>query len=329
MIPNCFENYIGVRADCDATQPLSGLYIDDLYGINLETAASISVAGKTGKQTLYESIKNGIFQTLVDFKAYAQPYYTIKSVLQYTKAGAFSRIFFPPTANTLLRGIVIEQKKYYPCSACSSSLRNNNMQRIIIEKVEILTQNDAPNQELLIEDDGFYYHYPFDAVANEIVEVKTNYVAKTPVVKLWLDNKDLAVSQGVIYNNYSGCASCGNVPEIYVSGHDGIQKVNNLFGINPIVKVSCDEDLLFCAIGDSFKVAFLYAAAVDFAKRWKITQRYNEYTMPENDVDFLYNDYKEKYEREMKNLQMSLHNLLRHFDGNCIYCKGVKYTLSL
>jgi hypothetical protein len=339
MIPNCFKDYIGVRHVCPGNTgiSLSGLYIDDLAGINLETAASISVGGRTGYETLLDSIRNGIHQTLMDFKAYAQPYYYIKSVLSYSFVGDFNRVYSPATVTTRLKGLRIRQTQSYNCNSCNIDLIGRpNMQRLYIDKIQVLSNTAYTQKQIIIDDGGNYTYFYVDVEPNKVSEITVNYRAETTEVGIYIDNWDFSVSGGQIYGKFSrGCSSCsgGNFlrrsPEVSVVGFDGVQETHFMYGINPSIKVSCDEDLLFCAIGDKLKNAFLYASAVDFLRRWKVSQRYNEFTDSDVEVDYLSEEYKSIYDKEMKHLQVTLRDLLRTFDGNCIYCKGVKVGYSL
>ena len=69
---NCFLNYVGIRKACDVGVPLpsSGLYVDDLVGVNLLKAASFaSMNDVSGKNLLIRTGQEAAVQLIGDIES--------------------------------------------------------------------------------------------------------------------------------------------------------------------------------------------------------------------------------------------------------------------
>ena len=78
-VPSCLENFIGVR--CLTTNPKSGLWINDLPGINLGYAADIvDRGGMSGLQFLQEKIDFATKAIIQEIAGYSNSFFKINSI---------------------------------------------------------------------------------------------------------------------------------------------------------------------------------------------------------------------------------------------------------
>lgn len=331
-IPQCFENYIGIRGHCDTDPPLSGLYIDDLEGITVATASKIadgSVYG-TGVEYLKAKIHQGIMLSLDEFKQYAAPLYTIRTVLNMSTPGQFNTTYL---ASTLAdRGVKITKRKAHYCSGCSGSNGDPiDMQRMFISKVTVLVNTSIANKEIFIEDGANTTTINTGPlVAGIPKQVAVNYRAENAEIFMYMNNVDVDVNQGAVNSYYyNNCATCGyykhNDPNLLVQGFDGVNNTNFLYGLNPEVKIDCSEEMLWCALADKLKYVLWYRAGIEVVKGWLASDRINMATMYNTDIaKMLLETWTAEYQTKYTYLQNSIREFLNQFDGSCINCRGMK-----
>jgi hypothetical protein len=333
-IPSCFANYIGIRSLCNPSESKYDLYIDDLEGISLDVAASITNGYDTPADVLWKSVYAGINLTLMDFKNYARPYFRIKSVLSTFSLGKFNKDYFSPSVDTHFRGIKINLNNSPQCKCCTPG--QSKMLRVYIEKLEILGNSYCPNKQIVIQDGGIDTYYNVELQPTQITEIYLNYPIVSNEVVIWIDNWDFSPNIGSLQNptqnTYNHC--CQQSPYapqqcISLQGWDAGNTNENLNGIKPHFKIACDENQLYCAIGEPLKYLFLYRAGMEFLKRWKTSPRYNEHTQQKENIEEIYKNWNDIYDKNYKNIHDTFKQLFLNFDNCCIECKGIKHIYSL
>ena len=122
---NCWDNLIGVRGFCDTTEPISGLYLNDLTGIELK---ALDAGVNTDANTAYELIQRKINQAanimVQESKAYMANKWNFSTSVGDTPIG-----FFPESLEPLARannwrgiGLRFSQLDYWQLNITSFTL---------------------------------------------------------------------------------------------------------------------------------------------------------------------------------------------------------------
>ena len=91
-VPSCLEDFIGVK--CLTTNPKSGLWINDLPGINLRYAADIVDSdGSSGLQFLKDKIDYATKLVVQELNAIALPYFRLNGLVDQIEAGVWKNTY--------------------------------------------------------------------------------------------------------------------------------------------------------------------------------------------------------------------------------------------
>ena len=316
MIPKCLNGVIGLR-DCNAGPAL--LYLNDLEGITLKTAALIS--GDTGIKLLEACIERGIALTIEEFGEALRRNVILEPVADISDCGRFTQTFLPLAPKK--RGVRIRRGK-------------SRLQKIRIYSVNVLVNTDGP-AEITLLDGNNVFTYPFTAQAGIETEVIIDYKAEGEMVYLLMDNAVVSPALGTIQKHYCHCSECdggfhgsGRKNKLEIKGWDGTQSTETAYGILPNVLLECDPTYIFCLFKERFKYVFLYRAAVEFAKHWSASNRTNEKTIYENDkAKALQRGWQGDYERRATIIAEQISRWLTEIDDDCITCSGYTYGHSI
>lgn len=307
---NCFENFIGIRC-VSQTPPVSGLYIDDLEGLNLKFAANTADANYlSGVQFIERKIAFATQLVLNDVSKYAAPYFRLNSIVSEMRAGEFTTTFVAPEAFN--KGLKIET-------------RESRMLRIRIPKIEVKIQEPMLLHSLSIVDGLNVTYYPFTTNGNGEATIYPNYLSQTELVYIVMDNAAINPNETEVKG---GCKCFSKKTEFLVAnGWDGSNVASTSFGISADVLAECAQTELACILANELRFAILYRSGLEIVKEAKTTGRLNSVTLlDEEKIAFLLAEFERRYTEEMKNTVETLPVLLSRLDDICIVCSQSRYV---
>ena len=316
---NCFDNYIGVRGDCDETRsPSSALYIDDLPGITLARAAKIADAGQTtGVKVAKAAISRAIKKTQRVLVNEMLDVVTFNAIPFSKRASKFVSDSYG-SATTQDSGMELEL-----CSNC-------RLVEMYIPEVRV-NLKEAGSHTLKIVEGSKTTTYEFTALAERAVCVITNYSPTTSIIQILIES-------GVKPNNSTLNSGCFNCPDIICdcSQDSGVKikgvgdSVGLTYGVQPLVNLECSEDKFFCEIKHIASAAVWYNAGVEFMSEAIATDRLNDFS------EYGLEEAREQRDRwesdadvEIKRIVKKLPNYLTSIDSCCIQCNSTHWTNSL
>lgn len=313
------EYIIGLRGYPTLTalsSPISGLYINDIRGITLKTAAAINnEEHASGLELIKLILTNSARLVIDDFNTQVQPDFAVNSAVYSESFGKFSTLY-RNAANTN-RGMQLTK-------------REAKLTRIYISDIEVKI-NTTGNFDIVIDDNGTLFKTAISTIAGQVLSVPINRLCEADVVKIYLDTKGVAVA----YNNnglMSKCFSCGanSYKHISAVGLDGALTNNEFYGIKVNVTLQCCEDLLICNILNRMYFLFWLRTGVEFYNEITSSKRLNPIcNMAKEGALDVRDELMREYNKKFKTFQQSIKQYLGSIKDICIDCRGVKFYNSI
>ena len=306
---SCLENFIGVR--CLTQNPKSGLWINDLEGINIRMAADIADSNYTsGLQLLEQKIKFATELVAAELSGYVLPYFRINSIIDELLIGEFNDTFLSPAAFD--RGVKI-------------TTRNSRLMQIKVNSVKIRIRETNYSGTLDIVDGFHATSYPFTTDSNGEAELFVNYGSKGKEIFVVIDNTNIHPASSDVKG---GCACFSKSSEYLIAnGWNGSGVATNSFGLEISANAQCTIDELMCIIAPQLRFAILYKAGLEIVKEAKATDRLNSVTLlDEEKIAFLYEEFSMQYKNHLNVAINSLPELFKRIDDICVICNQSRFV---
>jgi hypothetical protein len=309
MLPSCLDNLIGVK--CLSVNPKSGLWINDLEGINIRMAADIADSGyMSGLQLLEKKINFASELVMQELSGFLLPYFRVNSAIDELLVGDFNSNYLAPSPND--RGI-------------KATVKNTRMMRVFVGEVKIRIQQVNFTHSFEIIDGLNSTSFPFTTDANGEASVFANYISSNREIYILMDNTAINPADTDVK---SGC-SCSSKSSQFmlVNGWSGSGVGNNSYGIKAQLTAECKTDELICIISQHLRFPILYKSGLEIVKEAKATDRLNSVTLLDNDkINFLYEEFSMQYDRHMKIVVNQLPELFKRIDDICVICNQSRYV---
>jgi hypothetical protein len=319
----CFDNFIGIRGVCDSNPPKSGLYINDLEGINLDLAAKIAnINDKTGLELIKRKINFGTELALDDLRAYVRPFLNISHVIGNYSAGKnIPKSYMTPMEGW--RGAKVRL------------VGKNGFEALRINKIGLTTKNEGTATIKVIDGTAETQIHKLELIKETETELELNYVSKTDSVFILVDTTELNVANGVFgAQKASGCNCKGggghstsfSGNNIEITGWNGSSRDPRNYGLTISASTVCSLEEILCSLKDDIKYIVLYKTGIELVKEWLNSRRINEYTtMGADQAAFLLQNWTVEYENKYKVFGENVRDLIQKTGGVCVKCKGVGY----
>jgi len=301
----CFDDFLTYRGS--GITPTSGLYVNNLYGVNLSKMDAVANTDyATGIEFIISKIAMAILYVSTELKRYVMPYFKLNSVIGHYKGGEFDDDLEYHTAVAADRGIRID-------------IKESTLSQILINRVRVL-DNVGGAFNVVVTDGEETTNYPVTLVAQTEQDVEINQYCDRKRVFVTINN--LAGAKGSA--NMSCCGEDYNI--LSVTGWTGTGVSSHHYGIIADVSVICNPVDLFCLMKDFLGFATLYRFGIEMANEVLETDRFNYFSLVRRDELLeLRDSYQEDYDKEMKTTARTLPVLLRKLDSYCIICNQNTY----
>lgn len=304
----CFTDYLGLKGI--TASPTSGLYINDLPGINFAKADAVRDSDyATGIDFINEKIDHAIGLVTDDLKIYMAPYFKLHSTIDHVLTAKYKDGYH--TAAAANRGLKIEKKA-------------SRLSKLYVNRVKVLFNSNGAN-DLVIADGNETTTYSVTLVAGEEQWVECNYTANRDIIYIYMDNTALLPANGNVKSG--SCSSCGKRYKMFkVWGWNGTRTRSDHYGLRADISVVCSDDDMACLLRDRIKWPVLYRFGVEFMKEVQETDRLNYFSLvgreqaAELEAKFL-----AEYEKRFDMVARTLPRLLRAIDTDCVTCSQNKY----
>lgn len=267
-IPTCYQDFITVRQACGDVLPKSSLYIENLPGISVKSAARIAQAKhESGVDLITDKVISAIqfleseVQERLMFLGYNMPSIPItKPFCGFTKATTISPA-------PLKRGIVIR--------------RNNLLSPFSLTYINqiFVKSQTTKNVTVEIQDKLGVVLASFTAsmLANELTTIDADFSTEVNDIRIVMDNTDVTVFQANCDNGE--CCHWDASKKMWkfynVIGFDGVRCDTKAYGIGVDAGIRCDITQLMCHLLPFIKYAVLYKAGVMILNELLASDRLN------------------------------------------------------
>lgn len=307
---NCFNNFIGIKCVSQAN-PKSGLFIDDLEGINLRFAADTADAGySSGVQMLESKIKFATQLVLDEIARFTLPYFRMNSIVDELVVGEFQPTFL--SGSTTKRGVRI-------------NTRESRLLRVRVQSVKIRVAEGNESGEITIIDGTEAINFPFVTDNSGNAEIFPNYLSQTAEVFVVMDTEDFSPNNTKVKG---GCSCSTKKSEFLVAnGWNGTSTTTTSFGLVVQANAECSVDEIGCILAQKIRFAVLYKSGIEIVKEALTTDRLNSVTLLDSDkCKFLLDEFEKQYKSHFDTAVQTLPTLFARVDDICILCNQSRYV---
>lgn len=343
---SCYVNFIGIKGKADPkSPPKSGLYIENVAGIDIKNASDISTY-ENGLELLEEAIKQGIDDAANDALN------LMKSVRINAVIDMFlHRQFTPDIISTPEPLGVWGGVQYKKNNASFQTLTTFDLKTIFykaaVDVPSVYTVLKDGNRQYILSKDGYFYEIvsfdvngfpisyiddsgatvvlvPTDvlpsAIADEILAIPViTFVAKSDEISIKTDYSIPLYRVSGADKVNTGCSGCRST-----FSNKNLYYENATFGLTADLNYVCERERVVCAILHDIKNACLYAAALRIGEKWLSTTRLNFMAIHSKEwLTETMPKWKERYEKELAISKRYLESRIRTIDKNCFECQGM------
>ena len=310
---NCFENFIGIKC-VSTSSPKSGLYVDDLEGINLRFAADIADTGtSSGISLLLQKIDFATQLVLDEISKFASPYFRIKSLVDELKIGEFTSTTDGPSPFN--KGVRIQT-------------RDSRLLRIRVQSVKIRMVQAFFNYSFEINDGLDYHSFLFTTDANGEAELFIDFLSNTSEIFITMDNQNINPNKTKVK---SSCNCSTSKSEFLIgNGWTGTSVSSSSFGLVVNAAAECSIDEIGCILAQKLRFPILYRTGIEIVKEALTTDRLNSVTLLDSaKCEFLLEEFQKQYDSTFKTSIDSLPSLFARVDDICITCNQSRFVYGL
>lgn len=307
----CLEGYIGIKG-CNSPEPLSGLYVNELPGINLKSVVDIADEDQKTYLGVWADVEKRTlrkFSTILT--AFFKTRYKLKLLFDRVRIGETLDVSAPiPSANDL-RGLQIEinGNSTYPRVSPLVTVCFNNMQyystdiktgaKFYIRNNGVQLKEYTRNLVVGWNSLDFEYCIP----ASEIIGVMDLVVDANTIT----ETVDTTIGEPT---SSGGCCSCcistccsGDIKGIVFDNATSVTTYenNNGHGFRGFISMECKYDGLVCANKDLFASALWYMLGEEMMIERIYSDTINKYTtVGKGDAKELRDYYKLQVDAELE-----------------------------
>lgn len=311
MLPNCLDNYIGVKC---FTPSKSGFWINDLEGLNLRYASDIADTDHiSGLEFLKSKIQFATTLVLNEISAYSLPYFRMNSIIDEIETGEFNSTYIAPAP--VDRGLKLKTKQ-------------SRLIRIRVNSIQINIQQANFNHSVEITDGLVVTSFPFTTDANGLAEIFPDYFSQTNELFVTMNDTLINVNNSDVK---TGCG-CQSKSSFYLTanGWNGANNANSTYGLKVKANSECSIEEMGCILAPKLALPILYKSGLEIVKEAITTDRLNSMTLLDSEkTEFLFDMFSKEYDKHFKILVASIPELMKRVDDCCIVCNQSRYVQGL
>lgn len=279
MITSCLNNYIGVQG-CGNTDSDSGLYLNDLAGIEIKKMDNLANDEQQNFMGLWASIqKRALRKFQRDVRMAFLTKYKLKGVTQSVNIGKIIDTTTLVTASNQYRGMIIE------LNDVDDEVVYSVLQAIHIQSLKFYATGvdtiDVKVIDLDTEEELFTSSVTTASGWNDL-NVNEYFIARRVFVCITadvLDTVKLNIEEFELDNCYKCKAEIKGAVSTLGDVSDIEETPYNTYGLSVVMNVSCAWDTLVCNNKEIFSQALLYCLGIEFVVEWLQSSRINRWTL--------------------------------------------------
>mgnify|MGYP003109177124 CR=1 FL=1 len=306
---NCLNHIVGIR--CQGDQSSSGLYIEDLEGINLKTAAQIADSRYQSGLDLIAKKKDFAIKAIVnDVRASLLPYYRTNTVVDELQVGEFKTTSL--STSPLRRGLKVKT-------------RSSNLLKVRIQWIEVQIVETKKKVNIYVQDGSTNHLFEVETDNDGFARINVDLLSETKEVVVYIQDDTITPFDAYVKN---GCNCYTKRSEfLHSTGFKSGETASSTFGLSVQALAECDNEALICLLSNQLGFAILYKTGIEIVKEWIASDRLNPVTIIDDGTEeFLLDNFEREYKKQLSLLQTSISRLLNNIDEICVVCSGNHYT---
>lgn len=289
----CLIDYIGLK-DCDTDTSPSGLFINQLAGVELAMINSIADEDQADYIGVWNDVQaRAALRFKNDIKAIFAERYKLKQIYKSIDLGNIVDINNYSFQSNEYKGFKVE------LNCDTSDYAPSNLQVFYVQTIKFYSSASNRNVSVHIFDldtgEELYNSGVFQSVsAWNIKTINATYVARRIFICVKADEIDVpaldisTINNSLFYNcgDYDycfdcGCGTVGKITGMKENFIDNIIEFNpsNTFGVSAIFSIQCQFEPIICNNLNVFASAWLYLLGSELMDERIYTSRLNEYTL--------------------------------------------------
>lgn len=334
---NCLYDFIGIRG-CGEDTPESGLYINSLPGLPLESIDKMASADQITYKNVYRDIQERALPKFMNaVNSLLKKRFLLKSVQTTIDLGRIKNLASTTAPAAERRGFVIDLNYLYPNYVVASNYQVIAIQSLSIYLNEVIADTGDIAITITDIDTGEVLKTLSIAEASKQVGwnvVNVNQYFKANRIFIAYDAQAITSVEMKIpqyaYNNFCGCIAAiyqnGCEAKLYgakLSGSDPADLTNegnNTFGLSAVFSIQCNYDFLVCNNKQLFATPLQYFLGAELMVERQFSSRINKWTLI--DIDKA-KDFETRFLQEAESqLELIVDGLSLDLNDCCFVCNS-------
>jgi len=292
----CYSEFIGIRS-CKDIKPKSGLYIDDLEGLNIHNIAKIVTDQPSAEEFLRQKLAFAVReygQTILSFMEALEP--------EMLNTCEFSEDYEPTSFDQI--GATYERTI-------------GGLSGLFIRGVRI---NAEQSGELLVHiSDGITTESKTFQITGGEQLLDFDFEPAGSKVHIYAENTlGLAIIE---CDDPVGCSSCSPSEGFKTSGYIDGNSSTEAYGFIPVLSIECVQEKAICTILHQVSQGVLYACGVAVLQEWQASDRLNYLSLHSDDwVAAKIEEWNAKAEHFYITNSTSINKFIQRVDPICYVC---------
>ncbi len=307
----CGKRYIiGIKDYVDCDKPESGLFINQVPGINLKAASKIAPdQAQSGALFLQECIKTATQMVFDEFLDELTKYFNFNNIVETRDLQNFSADV--KVMANVKRGIVLKRWR-------------SELAQIYVERIYVKVKQTGP-AVIEITDGAEVTTINADLTAEviNIIDVRKKFNKESISILMNDQNFDTYNCNMSDWNSCGSCASSTGKHFLVRGWNGAAEESGSCYGIGVMAYIRCFEENVICSILPRMYWLILYKSAIVFLKEFIATDRVNFLaTFGKEMAATVLEDCEEEYKKKWKTLLLITYQFLKDTKGECIQCNG-------
>lgn len=312
---SCYENFINLKAACDTTAPTSGLYIEDLPGLNVVNLAAVAGPHAQSAIDMVKDANRKAFNRLSsDLQSHLLTAWGNKAI------EAVANLKYADDFNDADPGTVGMRIKW----------TRTAMSRLRINRLYFKSESAVTNLVITITDGITSTTKTISGGAGDEIDIDMDYASTKGSIAVTFDNSLAMPYKGNLTGHSNlACSSCTQgAKRIAFYGIDATgNNTSTTYGLLADVSLECDFDRAVCMAMHTLRIEMMYLIGHILLEEFIATQRINWIAISSKEwAQEKSAEWENRYVYKLKENSRTITNYLQQIDPTCLICKTITYA---
>lgn len=308
---------VGIKDFVTCAHPETILFVNDIPGITLKSAAAIANdEQRNGFNLLKDKIRLAHQIIFHKFPHILSGSFKFNAFIESAEVINFGTTTNTPEAAE--RGLVVRRWR-------------SDLAKIFIEKLYIKVA-ESGIAYVKIKDGDHEEILEVSLLAGITNEVDVKYKCVNECVYITFDQADFTTYSCQIVDE--GCSTCGTSGykkrDLEIRGWDGSSETYNCFGMGVLANVQCYEEAIICQLLPRMAFMIWYQSGIEILDEYVNTDRVNAIaTFTKDKALIKIEELRIKLAEEENDFKKSINQFIKNTTGECFSCEGTRISYGL